>query len=131
MQRKAKLPKFTRLTVYSYLNTTALLLRISCLDSTTRKDLPGSGIACTNRDITINIPLSVFNCDNCQICQKEEQHPVKINYLVSLVSHVNIKLNPTYRNGKHLKVLVNLLNQYKPNNSDRRLSIEVYPSKFG
>ena len=131
MQKKAKLSKFTRLTVYSYLDTTELFLKIGLLDSTTRENLSGSGIACSDRSITINIPNSVFNCDNCQVCEKEEQHPLITKYMVTLISHVTIRLNSTYRESKHRKLLEAFIDQYKPNNTNKNLSLEVHPSKFG
>lgn len=74
---QAVLPKFVRLTVYTYLSTLDLLTLVCFLNKAERKMIPESAIACANRGIDL------WRLD-----------VAKMNYLLSMVERLSLSFVP-------------------------------------
>ena len=100
MQKKEKLTAHIRLNIYSYLETTEILSKISLLNTSIRESLPGSGIACEGREITLDITKAMSRSQPAMWTQYKPFKVIELGqlwmkYLTSIVSHVTMKIRST------------------------------------
>ena len=85
-----KLSKFTRLFVYSYLQTDELITKVSKLNQRERANLSGAQIACTNREGVLVLPKDCFlHQRTFHGLEKELAH------IFSLMTYLTIKIDFT------------------------------------